>query len=115
TPSPSPSPTSTQAVEYQLERVSLPGGVGSQQLLGRTSPRQIKRYLINVKKGQNLSVQVPQSVDASVDVRFPDDKLIPDASGAKYWQKQVSRDGDYKIDVIASKRTDFELNVNVSE
>lgn len=114
-PSPSPSPTSTQAVEYQLERVSLPGGLGSQQLIGSTSPKQIKRYLIKVKKGQNLSVEVPQTVDASVDIRYPNGKLIPDASGAKYWQKPVSRDGDYKIDVIASQKTNFELNVNVSE
>ena len=114
-PSPSPSPTSTQPVEYQSESVKLPGGLGSQQLLGSTSPRQVKRYLVNVKKGQNLSVEVPQSVDASVDVRFPNGKLIPDASGAKYWQKSVSVDGEYKIDVIASKRTNFEIEVSVSE
>ena len=119
TPTPSPSasasPTPTQPVEYQSEKVSLPAGLGSQQLIGSTSPRQVKRYLINVKKGQNLSVEVPQSVDASVDVRYPNGKLIPDASGAKYWQKPVPVDGVYKIDVIASKKTNFELSVSVSE
>lgn len=115
TPTPSPSPTPTQPVDYQSEKVSLPDGLGSQKLVGTTSPRQVKRYLINVKKGQNLSVEVPQAVDASVDVRYPDGKLIPDASGAKYWQAKVPRDGVYRIDVIASKKTNYELNVSVSE
>lgn len=114
-PSPSPSPTSTQAVEYKLEQVSLPGGLGSQQLIGSTSPQKIKRYLINVKKGQILSVEVPQTVNASVDVRFPNGKLIPQASGAKSWQEPVPRNGEYKIDVIASQKTDFELKVSVSK
>ncbi len=112
---PTPSPTPTQPVEYQSEQVSLPGGLGSQELLGRTSPQQIKRYLISVKKGQNLSVQVPQAVDASVDVRYPNGKLIPDASGAKVWQAKVASDGEYKIDVIASKKTDFAITVSVSK
>lgn len=116
TPKPTPTPTTTptQPIRYIPESVTLPGGVGTQQLIGRTGPRQVKRYLINVKKGQNLSVQVPQAVDASVDVRTPNGKLIPDASGAKAWQSKVSVDGDYIIDVIASKRTDFTLNVTVN-
>ncbi len=115
TPAPTPTPTSTQPVEYQSESVSLPGGLGSIELLGRTSPRQIQRYLVNVKKGQTLAVKVPQTVAASVDVRYPNGKLIPDASGAKVWQAIVPRDGVYKIDVIAPKRTDFALNISVSQ
>lgn len=115
TPSPTPTTTPTQPIRYIPESVSLTGGLGTQQLLGRTSPRQVKRYLIDVKKGQNLSIEVPQAVDASVDVRYPNGKLIPDASGAKFWQKSVPLDGEYIIDVIASKRTDFTLNVSVSE
>jgi len=115
TPTPTPTTTPTQPIEYQSEGVILPGGIGSQDLIGSTSPRQIKRYLVNVKKGQTLAIEVPQTVAASVDVRDPNGKLIPEASAAKAWETQVPRDGEYKIDVIAPKRTNFTLNISVSQ
>jgi serine/threonine-protein kinase len=115
TPTPTPTPTPNQPLEYQSEQVSIPGGVGSLPLLGQTSPRRIKRYLVNVQKGQQLSVEVPPGVDVSVDVRYPNGDLIPDASGAKFWQAKVPRNGEYMIDVIASKKTDYSLTVTVAK
>jgi serine/threonine-protein kinase len=75
----------------------------------------VKRYLVEVKKGQNLAVEIPSGADVSVDVRYPNGKLIPDASGAKSWQAKVTRDGEYQIDAIAQKQTDFTLNVTVGK
>lgn len=117
TPSPSPTQTATPSptVEYQTERVNLPGGQGSLQLVGSTSPQRVKRYIVGLKKGQTLAVEVPPGADVSVDVRYPNGKLIPDASGAKTWQAKVTRDGEYKIDAIAQKQTDFTLNVTVGK
>jgi serine/threonine-protein kinase len=120
TPTPTPTPTSTATptpttAEYQTEPINLPGGVGSVQKSGRTEPQLVRRYLVPVKRGQQLTVEVPPDVDVSVDVRYPNGTVVPDASGVKFWQAKVPRAGEYKIDVVARQPRNYTLSVSVGQ
>jgi serine/threonine-protein kinase len=106
TPSPSPSPT-----EYNEERVDL-SGQDSVQRSDQTSPTAIKRYIVSVERGQQLSVEVQQG-DVSLTIRNPNGRVVQGASGARFWQAQVNRTGEYQIDMIANQPTNFSVNIGV--
>jgi serine/threonine-protein kinase len=113
TTSPSPSPSPTTTPDYRTERVNFPNGQGSVELRGQSSPTQARRYLVNVEKGQQLTVQVPPEVGVSVDVRAPNGQVVADASRVKFWQGPAISSGEYQIDVIAPKPTTYRLNMGV--
>lgn len=115
-PTPTPTPTetlpSTVVPTVVPERISVnPGETVTPS--GITSPQQITRYLVNVQEGQVLSVAVAQGA-VTLDLRDPDGQLIEGASNLLNWQSQVSRSGDYQIDVIPTASEDTEFAVNIS-
>jgi len=112
TPSPSPTPTPSVTPTVQTEQVSFPAGQTGTSIAGQTTPAIIRRYLVNAQKGQTLNVQL-NSGAATLAIRYPNGKLVEDSSGVVNWQAQLSRSGDYQIDVIASQDTDYQLEVNV--
>jgi len=113
-PSPSPSPTGTVPPQYVPEPVSVtPDEAGTPlRLAGETSPQQIKRYLVPVSAGQILSVSVVQG-PVSLDIRYPNGQLVEDASRLEFWQAQVDRDGEFRIDVRSEQPARFALNLGV--
>lgn len=104
---PSPSPSAG----YDIERVTLTPG-DNLQLVGDTSPQKIKRYIVNLQRGQQLKLDVPQANNVSLDIRGPAGRLIE--SGVKYWQGQAPRNGEYKIDVIAQQPQNFSVNLSLA-
>jgi len=112
-PAPSPSPSPSPSPVYQTEPVNFLVGQNSLKLVGETSPQQIKRYLVNLQKGQQLTLEVPKNGNVSMNLLFPGGRLVPGASNTKYWQFQVPRTGEYKVDVIGSKKTNFSLDITV--
>ncbi|MDX2096208.1 MAG: serine/threonine-protein kinase [Leptolyngbyaceae cyanobacterium bins.59] len=106
-PSPSPSPR----VDVQV--IDFPAGETSRQITGQTNVSTIKRYLVNVQKGQTLNVEL---VDGTVtlDIRYPDGRLVEEASQILSWQAQVATGGDYQVDVVADRDTQYTLRVSVS-
>ncbi|MGV0023720.1 protein kinase domain-containing protein [Phormidesmis priestleyi] len=116
-PSPTPSPTVSPSPDpgnptIQTERVNIPAGQTGTQLSGNTSPRVIRRYLINAQKGQVLSARLG-SGNATLTIRYPDGRPVEDASGTVQWQAQLPIGGDYQVDVVANGSTDFLLDINV--
>lgn len=111
TPTPTPTPTPTGG-EFDLEPISFPPGEQAVQVSARTSPQRIKRYLVNVRRGQRLKVDI-QPGGATLDLRFPSGRLVPDASGVLAWEFEAPRSGEYQIDVIASQDTAFTLDIAV--
>ncbi|HAJ62957.1 MAG TPA: hypothetical protein DCP31_30095 [Cyanobacteria bacterium UBA8543] len=82
------------------------------QLVGQTSPQQIKRYLVNLKENQELVLDVPQTSDVSLEIIAPNGQVVK--SGVKSWRGPVPSSGEYKINVIAPKKpTNFRLIINV--
>lgn len=121
TPAPSQTPlSSTPTVEVptvESESINFPEGKSATQISGQTRGRaQIKRYLVNVQEGQQLSVAVTKGA-VTLDIRDPNGQLLEDASRLLNWQGGVPRSGDYQIDVvpIPNKEIDFTLDVSVSK
>lgn len=109
TPSPSPS-----APGYDIEKLRLRAGEKSFLAVGQTGPNKIKRYLVNVQKGQVLTVDI-QSGAVSLDIRYADGRPVPDASGILSWNKPLPKSGAYKIDVIANEQTKFILGFGLGK
>ncbi len=113
----SPPTPSVEVPTVESESISFPDGKTATRISGRTGGRQqIKRYLVNVKSGQQLSVAVIKGA-VTLDIRNPNGRLLEDASRLLNWQGQVPDSGDYQIDVvpIPDKEIDFSLDVSVSK
>ncbi len=111
-PTLTPTPTPTPVASIDSQPVTFSGGETRTQVSGRTSPRTIKRYLISAQKDQVLSVEINQGA-VTLTVRYPDGRLVEDASGVVSWQAQIPNGGEYQVDVIGTEDTAFTLNVSV--
>jgi len=111
TPTPTETPPSTVIPTVVPERISVNTGEVVTPS-GITGPQQITRYLVNVQEGQVLSVAVAQGA-VTLDIRDPDGQLIEGATNLLNWQSQVSRSGDYQIDMIPTANEDIEFTVNI--
>lgn len=109
---PSPAP-SLVVPTVEAESVSFPEGSTATTVSGRTGKQQIKRYLVNLQELQQLSVKVTKGA-VTLDVRDPDGQLLQDASRLLEWQGQVSRSGNYQIDVIPITNNEIDFAVDIS-
>lgn len=109
-PTDSPSPSPSQSIE--TERISFAPGTTEAQVSGSGNPAIVRRYLVNAKEGQVLNVELRNGA-ATLSIRYPDGRLVEDAAGVVFWQAQLTRSGDYQIDVISSQDTSFDLRVSV--
>lgn len=111
-PTSQPSP-SQEGSSVDTETIS--SEPGRKEISGRTSGRQqIKRYLVNVQSGQELSVIVTKGA-VTLDIRGPNGQLLEDANRLLSWQTQVRQSGEYQIDVvpIPDRKIKFELLVDI--
>lgn len=121
-PTPTPTPTSTptsspspSVAVPSADTETISSEPGRKPISGRTSGRQqIKRYLVNLKEGQELSVIVTKGA-VTLDIRGPNGQLLEDASKLLSWQAQVRNSGQYQIDVvpIPDQPVDFELLLDI--
>lgn len=116
TPTLTPLPTLTPTPTVEVESISFPPGETAVQVSGTTGLQQIKRYLVNLQEGQQLSVAVDQGA-VTLTIRDPNGQPFEDASNLLNWQARVPQTGNYQIDVIANQdqNTDFTLNVSYSD
>jgi len=116
TPTLTPLPTLTPAPTVEVESISFPPGETAVQVSGTTGLQQIKRYLVNLQEGQQLSVAVDQGA-VTLTIRDPNGQPFEDASNLLNWQARVPQTGNYQIDVVANQdqNTDFTLNVSYSD
>ena len=105
-PSPSTSPSPSPSPKYDQEKVSLAAGK-SVERSGKTSPQLIKRYLVTVPEGQELTVK-PVVSDVNINVQTPNGAVQQNAAGVKFVVP-----GDYKVDVITANEADFKLNISL--
>jgi serine/threonine protein kinase len=120
TPNASPSLTPEFSVappvtnEYDEVPLDLPPGNASAQISGTTSVRRVKRYLVYAQAGQVLSARL-QTGKATLDIRYPDGRLVENASGLGEWEGKVEGSGEYQIDVKSNEATNFTLDVSVRQ
>jgi hypothetical protein len=113
-PSPSPSPTDTPPpsdAEVKTERVLFSPGQDSTAINGQASEKVVRRYLVDARAGQILSVGVTGG--ARLSLLYPDGSPVEDATGISQWSGQLPKRGDYIIDVSSNQPSDFQLNVSV--
>ena len=114
-PTATPTLTPTPTVTFEEQAIFNPGRMAT-QVSGQTKPEQIKRYLLNVQKGQRVSVAVEEG-SVTLDIRYPDGQIVENASKLLNWQAQVPHAGNYQIDVLAiqDQKSDFTLNISVRD
>ncbi|WP_035992360.1 serine/threonine-protein kinase [Leptolyngbya sp. KIOST-1] len=108
-PQPDPNPSVTQ------QRVQIPPGQTSVQVSGQVNQGRTRRYVINVQEGQVLALDLPTvSGPVTLDVRFPNGELIPDASRVLSWQGQLPTSGDYLVDVSSPRPSNYVLRISAN-
>lgn len=113
TESTAPSP-SVEVPTVETESITFNDDKTATQVSARTGGReQIKRYLVNVEEGNQLSVAVTKGA-VTLDIRDPNGELLEDASRLLNWQGQVTKSGEYQIDVVPIPDKEIEFSVDVS-
>lgn len=111
-PTPTPTPTPTLSPTIQTAPVVFPPGVPITTITDRTGPQVIKRYLVNIAERQTLSVAV-RNGSVTLDIRYPDGRLVENATKVMEWESELPTAGEYQIDVVAAQDTDFLLEVGI--
>ncbi|MGG6241420.1 protein kinase domain-containing protein [Nodosilinea sp. AN01ver1] len=112
-PEPEPEPNPNPAPDVTEQRVQIPPGQTSVQVSGQVNENRTRRYVINVQEGQVLALDLPTvSGPVTLDVRFPNGELIPDASRVLSWQGQLPTSGDYLVDVSSPRPSNYVLRVS---
>ncbi|WP_088892127.1 hypothetical protein [Leptolyngbya ohadii] len=114
-PSPSPSP-SPSPIEPTIEETQVNLPVGEPLTIsGRASESLIKRYVLQVQSGQILRAAIQGGTAVTLNIRYPNGELVPNAERLLNWEGQISEAGAYLVDVIAPAATDFSLTLTVAD
>ena len=101
--------------DVQSQRVTFPSGSDGVLVANAVAPGQVKRYLVNAREGQILTVRITDSQGPVVfDVLMPGGEMMADASGIVYWESFLPVGGDYAIDVVADQQSEFTLEIRAS-
>lgn len=112
-PEPQPQPEPPPEPTIETERLTFSEGSDGLIVTANTNANTIRRYLVNARAGQVLSVEVLEG-PVSLNIRYPDGSLVEDASRIVFWEAQLPTSGDYRIDVVAADATRFRLEVRVT-
>ncbi len=109
TPSPEPTPIEPEIIE---ERVEFLEGTTGTTLSGSTDTGLIQRYVVNAEAGQIMSVEILEGA-TTFTVRYPDGRPVENARRIIFWQSELTRSGDYQIDVSSEGPANYTLEISV--
>ncbi|MGP1384256.1 MAG: protein kinase domain-containing protein [Thainema sp.] len=109
TPTPEPTPIEPEIIE---ERVQFPEDSTGTTVFGRTDTGIIQRYLVNAQAGQIMSAEILEGA-ASFTVRYPNGNPVENARRIIFWQSELTRSGDYQIDVFSEGPANYTLEISV--
>jgi serine/threonine-protein kinase len=109
-----PASPTVEVPTAETQTIRFAGGQNKTQVTGRTSKQQVRRYLVNVKEGQQLSAVVTRGA-VTLDIRDPDGNVLQNRKSVLNWQGRAQRSGQYQIDVVpfTNSEVDFAVNVGV--
>ncbi len=93
----------------QTQRVSFPRGKRSTTVTGQTQSGQVRRFLLKAKARQVMTARVLQGNVSLIGIAPNGQHLGASATPARPWQQRLPIDGEYIIEVAASKPEDFVL------
>ncbi|MBW4651132.1 MAG: serine/threonine protein kinase [Kastovskya adunca ATA6-11-RM4] len=111
-PTPEPTPDETPAQTFDTEVLRLSAAGGQVVARGATGPQRIKRYVVNIREGEQLMATVQQG-DVTFDLRSGNGQIVQDLSGLTSVGPLPLDSGQYFIDVIAKDRTNFTMAISV--
>ena len=95
-------------------RVQFPEGRNGILMANNVGPGRIRRYVVNARQGQILSVQLSDlSGPATLKVYLPSGQLIEDASRVLFWEGYLPVGGDFQVEVSSPTSSEFTLDVRV--
>jgi serine/threonine-protein kinase len=96
------------------QRIRFPAGQNSILVANSAGPQRIRRYVVNLRQGEVLQVEVSSSTaPTTFSILLPAGE--PLAQSVQLWEQAVPVGGDYAIDVISSEDAEFTLRVGVQE
>ncbi|MBC7970374.1 MAG: serine/threonine protein kinase [Verrucomicrobia bacterium] len=99
--------------QEQIQRVAFaPGNTGT-TVTGQIAPNQLQRYLLNAKRGQTLTVKVLQGSVSFSAIAPNGQRMGGNATKTKSWQGRLPQEGDYTIEVSASKPGAYAIALEV--
>jgi outer membrane biosynthesis protein TonB len=114
-PPPEPAPEPNPDANVVEQRVQIPPGQTSVQVSGQVNQDRSRRYIVNAQEGQVLALELPSvSGPVTLDVRFPNGELIPDASRVLSWQGQLPTSGNYIVDVSSPRPSNYVLTISAN-
>ncbi|MBD2113454.1 MULTISPECIES: serine/threonine-protein kinase [Cyanophyceae] len=114
-PEPETEPGPNPDANVVEQRVQIPPGQTSVQVSGQVNEARSRRYIVNAQEGQVLALELPSvSGPVTLDVRFPNGELIPDASRVLSWQGQLPSSGDYIVDVSSPRPSNYVLTISAN-
>ncbi len=115
-PEPSPSPTESPVEPAEptidTQAVNFPPGTSVTTLSDRAGPSVIKRYLVRAEVGETLRARVLEG-QAALTISDPSGRPLPNMTEVRSWEEEVSRSGEYQIDVVARRETDYTLEIGL--
>ncbi|MEM6520330.1 MAG: serine/threonine-protein kinase [Cyanobacteria bacterium P01_D01_bin.71] len=94
------------------QRVRFPSGQDSILVANSAGPLRVRRYVINLREGEVLEVEVENSTaPTTFSVQLPTGD--PLANSVTLWEDSVPVGGDYAVDVIATEDSEFTLRFGV--
>lgn len=109
TPTPEPTPIEPEIIEERVE--FSPDSTGA-IVSGRTDTNIIQRYVVNAQAGQIMSAEILEGA-TSFTVRYPDGRPVENARRIIFWQSELTRSGDYQIDVFSEGPANYTLEISV--
>ncbi|MEM1311384.1 MAG: serine/threonine protein kinase, partial [Cyanobacteria bacterium P01_H01_bin.153] len=103
---------STEPDIVSEQRVRFPSGQDSILVANSAGPLRVRRYVINLREGEVLEVEVENSTaPTTFSVQLPTgDPLV---NSVTLWEDSVPVGGDYAVDVIATEDSEFTLRFGV--
>lgn len=116
---PTPSVPALPPVNIQTQRVSFPSGARVIRVANSVSLGTTRRYVVNARQGQILTVNTLEGTNSvSFVLRGPDGAIVPNAIGLARWQGFLPVGGDYSVDVtnqlMALNSEDFVLEIQLT-
>ncbi|NJR23292.1 MAG: hypothetical protein HC786_14600 [Richelia sp. CSU_2_1] len=108
-PSPSPSPAAETAV---TDRINFEAGATGTTLSNTLPDNKSKRYLIDCKGGQTMTLNVPEGT-VSATIIAPNGETVGTANSTTPWEGQLPASGDYTIEISGESQANYGVKIEV--
>ncbi|NJL68497.1 MAG: hypothetical protein HC894_20765, partial [Microcoleus sp. SM1_3_4] len=108
-PTNSPFPAAETAV---TDRINFEAGATGTTLSNTLPDNKSKRYLIDCKGGQTMTLNVPEGT-VSATIIAPNGETVGTANSTTPWEGQLPASGDYTIEISGESQANYGVKIEV--